>query len=119
MFWENFEELCQKENKKANNIAKELDIASGTISAWKNDKKLPDTKNLIKIAERFNVSIDFLLDREKTDRENEKRIISAYRNNPKIKKIIDSVLGLEEDSTDDSDLKSALESPIVLEKVQN
>lgn len=60
MFWKNFYNLCQKANKSPNAVAKELGISSGAVTSWKNGKT-PHHGTLIKIAQFFEVSTDFLL----------------------------------------------------------
>lgn len=60
MFWKNFYNLCQKANKSPNAVAKELGISSGAVTSWKNGKT-PHHGTLIKIAQFFGVSTDFLL----------------------------------------------------------
>lgn len=43
-------------------LVSELDLGKSTFFTWKKDK-LPDTESLIKIADYFNVSVDYLLGR--------------------------------------------------------
>lgn len=129
MFFEILENLKKEKNINTDSdLLEEIGLGRNTMTIWKQDfkkdGKLPEKKYLYMLAGFFNVTTDYLINGSKATEtisktEREKRIISKYRNNPKIKKIIDTILELEEDSTDDSDLKSALESPIVLEKVQN
>lgn len=59
-FWDRFVELCEKNNTKPNPLSKELGISSGLMTKWKNGF-VPNTDALIKISQRFNVSIDYLL----------------------------------------------------------
>lgn len=63
MFWENFYKLCLNNGLSANAVAKELNIASGTVTEWKKGR-VPINKTLKKIANYFNVSIDYLLGKE-------------------------------------------------------
>ena len=63
MFWERFQKLCEKQNKKAAPILEELNIASGCSTKWKNGAT-PKTEHLIKIADYFNVTLDYLVGRE-------------------------------------------------------
>lgn len=49
--------LYQKE------LAKELNVTTGTISNYENDVHSPDLETLVKIADYFNVSTDYLLGR--------------------------------------------------------
>lgn len=60
MFWDNFTKLCEERNKKPNSVATEIGCSSGSITAWKNGR-LPRMATLNKIAEYFNVTVDFLL----------------------------------------------------------
>ena len=60
MFWERFVELCSKNNTSPNAVAKFIGISSASVTYWKNGSKPRDTA-LRKIADYFNVSIDYLL----------------------------------------------------------
>lgn len=60
MFWENFSRLCAENNIKPNPLAKKLGIPSATITNWKNGR-IPHHTTLIKIADYFDVSVDYLL----------------------------------------------------------
>ena len=61
MFWDNFDRLCKNNGKSANGVAKELGIASGTVTNWKKKGSKPNGKILDKIASYFGVSVDYLL----------------------------------------------------------
>lgn len=60
MFWEKFIELCVANNTKPNPVAKELGIASGTVTKWKNGAN-PSATTLKKIADYFGVTTDYFL----------------------------------------------------------
>lgn len=60
MFWKTLESLCSSINKKPQQVLKELSIASGSGTAWKNGA-IPSSKNLQKLAGYFDVSVDYLL----------------------------------------------------------
>ena len=64
MFWKLFSQLCNERDIKPNNVAKLLGIASGTVSGWKLKGQTPQENNLIKIANYFGVSVDYLLGKE-------------------------------------------------------
>ena len=64
MFWENFYGLCHSKQMSPNGVAKEIGISSGAITAWKQGK-VPHHDTLIKIANYFGVSVDYLLGNEK------------------------------------------------------
>lgn len=61
MFWENFSNLCNKNNISPNGLAKILSISSGSITSWKQGR-VPHHNTLLKIANYFDVSVDYLLD---------------------------------------------------------
>lgn len=63
MFWERFSNLCEKAGTKPNPVGKEIGISSGIITKWKNVGTLPNGETLLKIADYFNVSVDYLLGR--------------------------------------------------------
>lgn len=60
MFWDNFYSLCHENKKSPNAIAKELGISSGAITSWKKGK-VPHHNTLLKIAQYFGVTVDYLL----------------------------------------------------------
>lgn len=60
MFWNNLIELCAKKDITPSGLAKELSIASGAVTKWKNGST-PHQTTLLKIANYFNVSVDYLL----------------------------------------------------------
>lgn len=52
----------RKENKLSQaELANKIDVVSHMISQYENDKVMPSTETIIKIAKLFNVSIDYLL----------------------------------------------------------
>ena len=63
MFWEIFLNLCFKVGKSPNAAAKELKISSGSVTNWKNGT-IPNNAALLKIANYFGVSVDYLLGKE-------------------------------------------------------
>lgn len=63
MFWDRFYHLCEIHNKKPTPLGRELGISSGIISAWKKEGHCPSGEMLIRIANYFNCSIDYLVGR--------------------------------------------------------
>lgn len=55
-------------NTKQADLAEELDVDISTISRWENDKNLPSSKMLQKIAEALKVSTEFLLSGNENDK---------------------------------------------------
>lgn len=74
MFWDNFYQACLRKGTKPNPLAKELQIASGSMTAWKGGK-LPNGETLLKIADYLGVSVDYLLGRTE-----EPQVINQYNN---------------------------------------
>lgn len=67
MFWDRFSDLCLSVGKAPNTVAKELNIPSGSITAWRNGAE-PRNKTIAKIAEYFGVSVNFLLGSEQKEK---------------------------------------------------
>ena len=83
MFWENFEKLCKEKGMSPNAVAKELSIASGTVTEWKTGKRTPRNATLLKIAQFFGVSTDYLLTEKALPEQEEpniatKRLMELY-----------------------------------------
>jgi transcriptional regulator with XRE-family HTH domain len=62
MFWETFNEICEKNNTKPNTVARSIGVSSATCTKWKNGT-IPNGETLLKLADYFKVSIDYLLGR--------------------------------------------------------
>ena len=63
MFWDRFYELCVINGTKPNPVAKEIGISSGIVTKWKTAGTLPTGEILLKIADYFDCSVDYLLGR--------------------------------------------------------
>ena len=59
--------LANKEGMSLPELEKKLGLGNGTISRWKTSA--PSSDKLIKVADYFDVSIDYLLGRETPDTE--------------------------------------------------
>jgi transcriptional regulator with XRE-family HTH domain len=60
VFWDTFIDLCAKNGKKPNPVAKELGFGSSAVTYWKRGT-VPSDISLKKIADYFSVSVDYLL----------------------------------------------------------
>ena len=81
-FWNVFLSLCNEIGKSPNAVAKELGISSGTVTTWKKESsRVPQDRYLLKIADYFNVSVDYLLGN--TDIKNEQKEKSPLPNTDK------------------------------------
>ena len=65
MFADNLKKLRKSKGLTQIQFALEFNISSGTIAMWETGKRMPDTEMLKKIAQYFNVTVDYLLDNEK------------------------------------------------------
>lgn len=66
--YEIFERLCAINNVTPYKVGKATGIATSTLSDWKSGKSRPKQDKLKKIADYFNVSVDYLMTgEEKTD----------------------------------------------------
>ncbi|MEE5993834.1 MAG: helix-turn-helix transcriptional regulator [Oscillospiraceae bacterium] len=61
-FWEVFSSLCAEIGKKPNPVVKEIGVSSAAIANWKAGS-IPNGETLMKIADYFHVSVDYLLGR--------------------------------------------------------
>ena len=61
---ENLRKLRKERGLTLLQLANELHVAEGTISSYETGRRQPDNEMLKKIADYFNVSIDYLLGRD-------------------------------------------------------
>ncbi len=81
--------IRKRYNLTQEGVADELGIARSTYSSYENDKRNPDYKMLIKLADYFNVSVDYLLDR--TGKMEDKERPVGVHDNKALEKIIDTL----------------------------
>ena len=95
-------ELEQKE------LAQILQVHKGTVSNWENNKRIPDSEMLIKIANYFSVTTDYLLGN--TNNRNEINIDPIYRK--KLKEILECFIenGYDPDDISKEEFKSLLDT---------
>ena len=60
MFWDNFIKLCNQINKSPTSVISDLGISRGSVTHWKSGK-VPHHDTLLKIANHFDVTVDYLL----------------------------------------------------------
>ena len=63
IFWERFYSVCEQNGTRPNPVAKEINISSGILTKWKTLGTLPNGETLIKLADYFDCSVDYLLGR--------------------------------------------------------
>lgn len=96
MFFDIFSELCKKSGKSPNAVAKELKISSGSVTEWKKQGRSPHNATLLKIAEYFGVSVDYLLGQE----EEEKPTANDGELSDNRKKLMEFASSVPEDKVD-------------------
>lgn len=65
MFWNVLYRLCEANSTKPYVVAKEIGASNSVCTKWKNGS-IPNGETLLKLANYFNVSVDFLLGRTDT-----------------------------------------------------
>ena len=63
-----------------------INVSQGNLSDWKNGRSKPNVDAIVKIADTFNVTTDYLLGRDETKKE--PTVIANDALNPEIHKII-------------------------------
>lgn len=61
IFKEKLKMLRKEKNLGQTELAKALGVSKGTISLWENGLREPNMSSLIRIAQYFDVSVDFLV----------------------------------------------------------
>lgn len=74
MFYERYTSLCKNRGVSPSKVAVECGFNKGSVSVWKKKYQSgidvhPSSEILIKIANYFNVSVDFLLDKDNSELE--------------------------------------------------
>jgi len=74
VFYDNFVRLCNSVNKSPSAVVLEVGLQKSTVTRWKNGS-IPTDATAMKLANYFNVSVDYLLgneQKEKAPSQNEK-----------------------------------------------
>ena len=74
-FFERYSELCKSTGETPNSVARVVGASSGSVTAWKNGTE-PRNSTIVKIASYFNVSVEYLLGKEKAPTSEGERTIS-------------------------------------------
>lgn len=100
MFSERLKELRNKLNISQYKLAKDLNLSRSAISAYELNKRQPDFEMLEKMADYFNVSIDYLIGRSNSKTYDEHVFHSDFESlseklenaNPETRKIVVNIL---------------------------
>lgn len=89
-FWERFYDLCLKHNTKPNAVCNTLGYSTATATHWKNGT-IPKGEVLIKLADFFDCSVDFLLGRSEKSNNTNFRVFSTtpeQRENARLQRMV-------------------------------
>lgn len=89
----NIKNLRKQINKTQEEVAKNLNLQKQTFQNYELGKRKPDIETLIKIADYFNVSLDYLCGRQN------KNLIFADSLSDKKKELINMIKELNDDET--------------------
>lgn len=90
MFKDRLKELRARYNYTQSDIAEMFSVSLGAVGNWETGKRIPDTEMLARIADRFNVTVDYLIGRdivreESTDGLDE--YLEQIKTRPELKKL--------------------------------
>lgn len=61
MFFHIFGALCEQKGESKNAAAKACGLSNSTVTKWKKTQAVPESATLMKLAEHFHVTVDYLL----------------------------------------------------------
>lgn len=89
-FSERLRQLRKDNNITLKELAKEIEVTDATLSRYQNDVRKPNIDIIIKIANYFEVSIDYLLGKSNEPKTAEE-IKKSLSDDPNIRKFIDKI----------------------------
>ena len=65
LYWIDLKNLFVEIRRKGSTsqVSRDLDVSMGNISDWKNGRSVPNAVSLVKLADYFGCSVDYLLGR--------------------------------------------------------
>ncbi len=101
MFWDNLYELCQKKGTSPSKVVKELGIATGSVTKWKNGS-MPSKSTVQKLAGYFGVTVGyFFVEHSEIAASlaelsaHDRVLLAAYHSHPELQVAVDRLLGIE------------------------
>ncbi len=79
-------------------LAKKLDISKGSVAMWETNKRMPSTSTLVRLADLFGVTTDYLLGRNDESAPGQAK--SALRENAKTVNLLSAFEQLDADNQD-------------------
>lgn len=113
MFYKKLKELRSKKDISQAELARSLGMSQQAIAKWETEKATPDPEMLIKIADFFGVTTDYLLGRDETNQESNTQKLEFSQEDLMLlhqikrltedkRKIIDAVIQLNESVNEQS-----------------
>ena len=65
MLGDKIKELRKSKNMYQQDLADALSVSKSTVAMWETNKRIPDTTMLVKIADYFDITVDYLLEEER------------------------------------------------------
>lgn len=101
--------LLRKLNKiSQDKLANMIGASRSSISMWESGENEPDFATVIKIADIFGVTVDYLIGHESKSEKSENpltdkelALITAYRGNPAMQGAVDKLLGIPSEPASD------------------
>ena len=111
MFYDRFIELCEAQGVKPKTAVLEMELSNSIATAWKNRGLTPKSETLAKIAQYFEVPMDFFLERPPFDKwtiinDDRKHFINFVDADFET---IDLVWGIDRDNVDSAPLKDFIQ----------
>lgn len=85
-------ELRKREDLSMKELGRIFGIAESTVSMYENGRRQPDTETLKKFADYFNVSLDYLLERDSLDQSATLQENRAQQKKPPVSGELDAAL---------------------------
>ncbi|MBQ8255091.1 MAG: helix-turn-helix transcriptional regulator [Clostridia bacterium] len=79
MFTERFNELLKSRGINAMGLAKEIGVPKSIVYEWKSGMRDPSLENMLRIADYFGVSLEYLTGREDEETDIEKELLVLLR----------------------------------------
>lgn len=89
-FGERLKDLRKKRSLTQSQLGEKLNVTKASISGYENDTRSPDRETLVKIAEIFNVTTDYLLGRTE-DKEKAPTLVAAHLDDDLTEEQLDEV----------------------------
>jgi len=96
MFHQRMRELRNERNLRLKDLAEVLGVTTSSVGMYENNKRYPDIMAIVKLAEFFDVSVDYLLGH--TDiRESVDQQIEEYVETPDVAELLELIKQIPED----------------------